>query len=343
MDMNIARISAPRVRNEPGSVRVNHGTGRRHDRLSARLDPEVDQGVGATTIRPFRPRRPATWADHGLAWAMALERSVVINGDLGSGKSTVSIRLAERLGIRRISVGDLYREMAEQRGVTALQLNLHAELDDKIDHYVDRLQSDIAASGETLVVDSRLAWFFFRDALKVHLITDPVIAAHRVLGRPANTVENYRSADEALQRLAERSESERVRFIERYGVDKTRLRNYDLVCDTTRATPEEIVDQIMDVLRADVRASTEPPSSPRLFIDPRRIHPPIAAAAAGRDGPIRLAYARPHFSVIDGPAAVDAAARAGHTLVRATLADESGEMIDGLAVDGTVNAAALTW
>jgi predicted cytidylate kinase len=166
---------------------------------------------------------------------MALERSVVINGDLGSGKSTVSTRLAQRLGIRRISVGDLYREMAEQRGVTALQLNLHAELDDKIDHYVDRLQSDIAAAGETLVVDSRLAWFFFRDALKVHLITDPVIAAHRVLGRPADTVESYSSADEALQRLAERSESERVRFIERYGVDKTRLRNYDPVRATMRA------------------------------------------------------------------------------------------------------------
>src|SRR5690242_17665881 len=104
---------------------------------------------------------------------MATGRSVVINGDLGSGKSTVSAQLARQLGVRRISVGDLYREMAQRRGMTALQLNLHAELDDKIDYYVDRLQSDIAMSGETLIVDSRLAWHFFRDALKVHLVTDP--------------------------------------------------------------------------------------------------------------------------------------------------------------------------
>jgi predicted cytidylate kinase len=253
---------------------------------------------------------------------MALERSVVINGDLGSGKSTVSILLAQRLGIRRISVGDLYREMAEQRGVTALQLNLHAELDDKIDHYVDRLQSDIAASGETLVVDSRLAWFFFHDAVKVHLITDPEIAAHRVLGRPANTVESYTSVDEALLRLAERSESERVRFIERYGVDKTRLRNYDLVCDTTRATPDEIVDRIMQAL-------PEPAGGLRLFIDPRRIR--SNGATRDTDGGVRLGYERPHFFVVDGQAAVDAAVRDGQTLIPATLAAEPGDPNDGAA------------
>src|SRR2546421_11875295 len=99
---------------------------------------------------------------------MAVGRSIVVNGDLGSGKSTVSPLLARRLGIRRISVGDLYREMARQRGMTALELNLHAELDDKIDHYVDRLQGDIAMSGERLVADSRLAWFFVRCAGKGH-------------------------------------------------------------------------------------------------------------------------------------------------------------------------------
>lgn len=251
---------------------------------------------------------------------MPTERSVVINGDLGSGKSTVSVLLARQLNVRRISVGDLYREMAQQRGMTALQLNLHAELDDKIDHYVDRLQSDIAASGETLVVDSRLAWFFFRDALKVHLITDPVVAAHRVLGRPADTVESYLSAQEARQRLAERSESERMRFIERYGVDKTRLRNYDLVCDSTRATPEDVVARIVEVLAA-------PPGDLRLFIDPRRIHP-----AAGHDagtGPIRLGYVRPDFFVVTGSVAVGAAVRDGRPLVPAALAVEAGETIDG--------------
>jgi CMP/dCMP kinase len=120
---------------------------------------------------------------------MIRDRSVVVNGDLGSGKSTVSIELANRLGLRRISIGDLYRQMAEERGMTALQLNLHAELDDAVDGTVDKLQQEIADSGEQLVVDSRLAWFFFTDAFKIHLITDPTVAARRVLARPSSEVE----------------------------------------------------------------------------------------------------------------------------------------------------------
>jgi predicted cytidylate kinase len=252
---------------------------------------------------------------------MATRRSVVLNGDLGSGKSTVSVLLAQRLGIRRISVGDLYREMAQQRGMTALQLNLHAELDDKIDFYVDQLQRDAATSGEQLIVDSRLAWFFFTGALKVHLVAEASVVARRVLGRPADTVERYASVEQARERLAVRSESERARFISRYGADKNRLRNYDLVCDSTRATPHEIVERIVDALR-------RPPARTTLFIDPERIHP-TAGRGAHDDGPIRLGHARPCFFVVDGHRRVSEAIRAGRTLVEATLAAEADESVDG--------------
>ena len=94
---------------------------------------------------------------------MVNERSITVNGDLGSGKSTVSVGLAERLELRRISVGDLYRQMARERGMSALEINLHAELDDAIDATVDNMQREIAESGEQVVMDSRLAWHFFTE------------------------------------------------------------------------------------------------------------------------------------------------------------------------------------
>jgi predicted cytidylate kinase len=249
---------------------------------------------------------------------MATARSVVINGDLGSGKSTVSRLLARRLGVRRISIGHLYRDMAAQRGLTALELNRHAELDDTIDRHVDQLQREIASSGETVVVDSRLAWFFFREALKVHLVVDPAVAANRVLTRPADTVETYASATEALARLAQRSESERVRFLERYGADKSRLRNYDVVCDSTRASPREIVACIGDVLAA-------PTDDLRLFVDPQRIHRTIGDETYATC--IGVGYARPHLFAVDGGAAVDDAVHERRTLVPATLLAEADEPI----------------
>ena len=200
-------------------------------------------------------------------------RSIVISGDLGSGKSTVSRELARRLGVRRVSVGDLYRQMAQSRGMSALQLNLHAELDDAVDGYVDQLQQEIAKSDEQLVVDGRLAWFFFTDAFKVHLITDPLVAASRVLSRPPDEVEAYSSLAEAKERLANRSESERIRFLTRYGADKNRLRNYDLVCDTSRAPSDEVVDRITAAYHGSISAAVLSQAPPLLLLDPLRIYP----------------------------------------------------------------------
>jgi predicted cytidylate kinase len=278
---------------------------------------------------------------------MANPRSIVVNGDLGSGKTTISVAVAERLGLRRVSVGDLYREMAQGRGMTALQLNLHAELDDTVDGYVDQLQREIAASGEQLVVDSRLAWFFFGDAFKVHLITDTAVAARRVLSRPSDEVEGYSSIDEATEKLRDRSESERDRFLARYGVDKSRLRNYDLVCDTTRASPGEVVDLIVAAFAGSIGDGILATFPPLLLLDPARVYPTVELTDpdAARDSdlvervrelgpgsldPITIGYADSLFYVIDGHRRLSAAIRGGATLVPARLLAEGDELV----VDG---------
>lgn len=185
--------------------------------------------------------------------SMSARRSITVSGDLGSGKTTISVELAERLGLPRVSIGDLHRELARSRGMTALQLNRSSERDEEIDDFLDRRQRELAESGETIIVDSRLGWHFLPGAFKVHLITDPTVAAERVLTRPGDGVESYTSLAEAEQRLRERSESEQARFKIKYGVDKSRLRNYSLVCDTTRTTPHEAVDLIVDAYERYMR------------------------------------------------------------------------------------------
>lgn len=277
---------------------------------------------------------------------MTVHQSIVFNGDLGSGKSTVSIEIAKRLGLRRISVGDLYREMAQQRQMTALQLNLHAELDQAVDGYVDQLQQDIADSGEQLVVDSRLAWHFFRDALKVHMITEPTEAARRVLARPSGPAESYTSIEEARAKLCERSESERGRFIVRYGVDKARLRNYDLICDTTRASAQEVVEHIIAAYEDSFRPEVLRDAPPLLLLDPARVYPTEdiqglrglwdsdfvgAVAAAGDEAlePLEIGYTGEYFFVVDGHRRLSAALQSGFKVVPARLVAEVEELVVG--------------
>ncbi|KXK58204.1 cytidylate kinase [Micromonospora rosaria] len=277
---------------------------------------------------------------------MTVRQSIVFNGDLGSGKSTVSVEIAERLGLRRVSVGDLYRQMAQERQMTALQLNLHAELDQAVDGYVDQLQRDIAASGERLVMDSRLAWHFFTDALKVHMITEPGEAARRVLARPSGPAESYTSQEEAKLRLRERSESERNRFIVRYGVDKARLRNYDLICDTTRARADEVIEQVIAVFTGTLGADIVTQDPPLLLLDPARVYPTedVSAlrdlwdsdfvgevAAAGNQAlePLKIGYTGEYFYVVDGHRRLSAALQSGFRLVPGRLVAEVEEPVVG--------------
>lgn len=277
---------------------------------------------------------------------MSNHRSVVINGDLGSGKSTVSVELAGRLALRRISVGDMYRQMAEERGMTALQLNLHAELDDAIDSAVDELQTRIAKSGEQLIVDSRLAWFFFHDAFKVHLITEPNEAARRVLARPHSEVERYSTLEEAKERLHGRSESERVRFLTRYGADKLRLRNYDLVCDSTRARPDDIVAMIVDAFEGRIGGDILRERPPVLLLDPMRIYPTrelqevgetldrsfvaeVGDAGSRALEPLTIGHSGPDYYVIDGHRRLSAAVQNEFRLVPASLLAEGEEPVTG--------------
>ncbi|WP_160161216.1 (d)CMP kinase [Actinomadura sp. K4S16] len=262
---------------------------------------------------------------------MDAPRSITINGDLGSGKSTVARILAERLGLPTVTMGDVHRRMAAQRGMTSLQFNRQSERDPSIDDHVDRIQREMAASAEPVIVDSRLGWHFFTDAFKAHFIVDPKVAARRVMGRGAGAVERYASEAEARRHLEERSESERQRFLRRYHVDKARLRNYDLVLDTTEISPERAADIVVDAL------SRQEGGGPALLLHPARLYPTerhpdrpdayldLPAHSAPDASEIGVGRSGTRFFVVRGHRHVAAALAGRRPFVRAELVAEDGE------------------
>jgi cytidylate kinase len=132
--------------------------------------------------------------------------------------------------------------------MTTLELNKYSETHPEIDAEIDRT---FVALGEqqNIVVDSRLAWHFIPNSLKVYLKTDVEVSAKRIIG-DSNSVrksEKYASLEEATEHIKARKASENKRYSDLYGLDCDDMSNYDLIIDTSYITPEEVADIIIDI------------------------------------------------------------------------------------------------
>lgn len=171
---------------------------------------------------------------------------ITITGALGSGKTVVGKAVAEKLSVPYVSTGDMQRALAEQKGMTTLELNQLAEKDPAIDHQIDAMTKKYAAENNRCLFDSRLAWHFVPNSFKCYLQVHDRIAAQRIFGDTRRKSEKYASIDEAYQALLERKASETKRFAELYGLELRDLDNYDLVVDTSVAKPEAITQTIVE-------------------------------------------------------------------------------------------------
>src|SRR5690606_42066966 len=149
----------------------------------------------------------------------------------------------------RVSAGVLRREMAAERGRPILVLSRVAESDDAIDLEIDARTSRLAGSGRSFVMDARLGWHFIPHSVKVFLDVRPEVAAARVFGAGRSAEKENVNRDATVRAIAERTESERERYIEYYGIDYRDPSQYDLVVDSSDLTPEQVVERIEEHIR----------------------------------------------------------------------------------------------
>jgi cytidylate kinase len=173
-----------------------------------------------------------------------MAKIISITGDLGSGKSTVSHLLRERLGYDYVYTGNIQREIAKRYNMTTLELNKYSETHPEIDEEIDTTFKSLNDSNH-LIVDSRLAWFFIPKSFKIFLKTDIAVSAQRISSDIWRETENYASQDEAIDKIVARKESEIKRYMNLYGVDCSDLSNFDHVIDTSYISPEEVADNII--------------------------------------------------------------------------------------------------
>ncbi len=173
---------------------------------------------------------------------------ITFSGRLGSGKSTVCAILRDKYGYEIYSTGTVQRKVAEEMGIDTLELNKRMKENPELDHIIDDAVVKLSRerAGDKIVYDSRMAWHFAENTFKVYMYVDPNVAGERVFNANRGSVESYSSPKEASAKLMERAMEENRRFKEIYGVDNLDFNNYDLIVDSTFATPEEIALTIVE-------------------------------------------------------------------------------------------------
>jgi CMP/dCMP kinase len=180
---------------------------------------------------------------------------ITLSGLPGAGKSTIKNLLAEKLGLKKYSMGDMRGEMAKARGMTIDEFNALGMTEAFTDKDADAFQTKLAETEDNFVIDSWLGWHFIPQSKKIFLDVDPAIAAERIFAdrqhNPNRDDEpEYASVEETRKTLADRVAQTHARYQKWYGVDFMDRSHYDLVLDTTKLTTDEVLQKIIDFVQA---------------------------------------------------------------------------------------------
>ncbi|MGN0164792.1 MAG: cytidylate kinase family protein [Lachnospiraceae bacterium] len=173
---------------------------------------------------------------------------ITLTGNLGSGKSTICKILKEVYGFEIYSTGTVQRKIAADMGISVLEMNELMCKDHSYDHLIDDTTARISRENpdKNIVFDSRLAWHFVEKSFKVFLSVSIDEAGRRVFGDSSRgQVETYKSLEDCKEQLRARAANEDKRYEEIYGIHYFDFDNYNLILDSSNATPEVLAATIV--------------------------------------------------------------------------------------------------
>jgi cytidylate kinase len=152
---------------------------------------------------------------------------VTIGGPHGTGKSTYARALAKALGLKYVSAGRLFRDLARHSSMTLEAFSRYAAENPQVDKMIDAKTIEEAKKGN-VVIDSQLGAWMLRDEadVKLFLIAADEVRFKRIAGRDRVTF------DTAKNETLAREQIQRDRYKKYYGIDITDQTIYDLKIDT---------------------------------------------------------------------------------------------------------------
>lgn len=160
-------------------------------------------------------------------------RNIVICGDVGTGTTTLSKSLAEKLGWNHISIGEFFRDYHQKHNIPLWD---KSKIPDEVEKNSDLEMFEKLKSDKNIVFDAHYAGWFAKnlpDVLRILLLCDKKVATQRILARTHTHQESPAEIEKRRKQL-------RDKFKKLYSDD-----NYEdpgffhLVIDTTRSNVDE--------------------------------------------------------------------------------------------------------
>jgi len=166
---------------------------------------------------------------------------VTIGGPPGSGKTTVSKIVSKELRYTHIYTGDIFRNLAKERGMSLEDFSRLAEKDHSIDLEVDQRQKELGTK-DNIILEGRMARFMIVPDLSVW-ITAPFEERVRRISQRENL-----AYDVVFKDTEKREKSEINRYQKIYNVDISNLASYDLVINSLRLSAEGVSQIIIEAI-----------------------------------------------------------------------------------------------
>ena len=176
-----------------------------------------------------------------------------VGGRHGGGRTTIAKLLAKKLRLRYVGIGNIFREMAEEKGMSIEEFNKYVEAHPGIDKEADKRQIREARKGG-VVLDSNLGCKLIKKMnLKVWLTAPEQVRAKRIIKAKRLADTHEKSIRNEIRDLHYREESEQRRYNRLYGIDLFDLTCYDLIINTQKWKPPQIVGIIARAVKTEVR------------------------------------------------------------------------------------------
>jgi cytidylate kinase len=169
---------------------------------------------------------------------------ITVSGPHGTGKSTYAKALAAALGLRYVSGGEFFRDLAKQKGVTLETFSKIAAEDPEIDRLIDERTKAEARTGR-VVIDAQLGAWMLKDLadVKVLIVASDDVRFKRIAERDGISV------SEAKKQTLERERIQKQRYQKYYSLDVSDLSIYDLKIDAGLYQIEKAKSVVIDSVR----------------------------------------------------------------------------------------------